>query len=173
MGALFILSTKTNEQKDYSCLYMVAAIIIFVIAAKGCNGGGSNGPLFPMDNQYIEDLEMEQEIREGKEGPGFDYIPGEAAYDATQEAGGNEWDSDPESRSSDLGQVGTNCPTGCTYHKDGCDIKGNISIASGEKIYHIPGQEYYWQTNIDPEYGERWFCTESEAISNGWRKSYN
>jgi len=64
------------------------------------------------------------------------------------------------------------CPEGCDYQKPGCNIKGNISIDSGEKIYHVPGQEFYSQTTIRPEYGERWFCTEEEAIANGWRKSF-
>lgn len=63
------------------------------------------------------------------------------------------------------------CPNGCASHKTGCDIKGNISINTGEKIYHLPGQEYYEETKISPQYGERWFCTEAEALSNGWRKS--
>ena len=63
------------------------------------------------------------------------------------------------------------CPDGCASHKSGCDIKGNISINTGEKIYHLPGQEYYEETRISPEYGERWFCTEAEARANGWRKS--
>lgn len=53
---------------------------------------------------------------------------------------------------------------------DNCDIKGNVSI-SGEKIYHVPGGEFYEATNIDLEYGERWFCTEEEAEAAGWRKS--
>lgn len=65
----------------------------------------------------------------------------------------------------------TGCPLGCTVHKAGCDIKGNKSIDSGERIYHVPGGEYYNETVIRPEYGERWFCTEAEAIANGWRKS--
>ena len=52
-----------------------------------------------------------------------------------------------------------------------CVIKGNISHNSGRKIYHLPGMEYYEQTRIDPSRGERWFCTESEAINNGWRKA--
>lgn len=29
-----------------------------------------------------------------------------------------------------------------------CDIKGNISINSGERIYHVPGQEFYNETMI-------------------------
>lgn len=51
-----------------------------------------------------------------------------------------------------------------------CVIKGNIS-SSGEKIYHVPGQRYYNQTKINIGAGERWFCTEKEAIDAGWRKS--
>ena len=52
-----------------------------------------------------------------------------------------------------------------------CNIKGNISINTGEHIYHVPGQEHYWETKISPEYGERWFCTEEEARAAGWRKA--
>ncbi|MGB7518472.1 MAG: cold shock domain-containing protein [Spirulinaceae cyanobacterium] len=47
----------------------------------------------------------------------------------------------------------------------GCNIKGNISINSGNKIYHLPGMEDYQSTIIDTSKGERWFCTESEAIN--------
>jgi len=50
-------------------------------------------------------------------------------------------------------------------------IKGNISLRTGEKIYHVPGGEYYDQTVIDEVKGERWFCTEAEAVVAGWRKS--
>jgi cold shock CspA family protein len=53
----------------------------------------------------------------------------------------------------------------------GCTIKGNISIGTGNKVYHVPGMEDYESTVIDPTKGERWFCTESEAIANGWRKA--
>jgi hypothetical protein len=52
-----------------------------------------------------------------------------------------------------------------------CDIKGNVSIATGERIYHVPGQEYYADTKISPQYGERWFCSEAEARAAGWRKA--
>jgi hypothetical protein len=53
----------------------------------------------------------------------------------------------------------------------GCPIKGNISYSTGEHIYHVPGQRYYWATRINPFKGERWFCSENEAIAAGWRKS--
>lgn len=71
------------------------------------------------------------------------------------------------------GESGWGCPDGCTYHKEGCDIKGNKSFNTGEKIYHVPGQTFYADTVISPDYGERWFCTEEEARDNGWRKSSN
>ncbi|MEA5479400.1 cold shock domain-containing protein [Pseudanabaena galeata UHCC 0370] len=52
-----------------------------------------------------------------------------------------------------------------------CNIKGNISVSSGSKLYHLPNMEDYAITNIDVSKGERWFCTEAEAIANGWKKA--
>ena len=62
----------------------------------------------------------------------------------------------------------TCCISACT--QAGCVIKGNVS-SSGERIYHIPGQRYYDKTLINWRTGERWFCTEQEAIAAGWRKA--
>lgn len=53
----------------------------------------------------------------------------------------------------------------------GCEIKGNVSINFGERIYHVPGQKYYDATRISFRHGERWFCTEDEARQAGWRKA--
>ena len=61
-------------------------------------------------------------------------------------------------------------PSQSSTPSDSCLIKGNIS-SSGEKIYHLPGQYYYDKTVIDESRGEKWFCSEEEAISAGWRKS--
>lgn len=55
---------------------------------------------------------------------------------------------------------------------ESCDIKGNISYNTGEKIYHVPGQSYYAATEINTSYGEKWFCSEQEAQAAGWRKAY-
>jgi len=52
-----------------------------------------------------------------------------------------------------------------------CNIKGNVSINSRERIYHVPGQHYYEVTTVAPEYGERWFCSEHDARAAGWRKA--
>lgn len=49
-----------------------------------------------------------------------------------------------------------------------CPIKGNIN-RKHEQIYHVPWSKDYGKTRIDVAKGERWFCTEEEAIAAGWR----
>ncbi|WP_105435809.1 hypothetical protein [Neorhizobium tomejilense] len=57
------------------------------------------------------------------------------------------------------------------WYDPGCNLKGNISIGSGERIFHAPGQYDYDATNIRRDYGERWFCSEEDARAAGWRKA--
>jgi micrococcal nuclease len=52
-----------------------------------------------------------------------------------------------------------------TTEKTGCEIKGNIN-SKGDKIYHMPEQQYYGITNP-----EEWFCSEQEATTAGFRAS--
>lgn len=73
--------------------------------------------------------------------------------------------SSGESKPQTVNTAGSNS----TLTQD-CRIKGNIS-SSGEKIYHMPGQQFYDKTVIDTSKGERWFCTEQEVVNAGWRKS--
>lgn len=51
-----------------------------------------------------------------------------------------------------------------------CVIKGNIA-SDGERIYHVPGGQFYDVTKISVAKGERWFCSEADAVAAGWRKS--
>jgi|APTNR8051073442_1049403.scaffolds.fasta_scaffold11754_1 endonuclease YncB( thermonuclease family) len=52
---------------------------------------------------------------------------------------------------------------------DGCPIKGNIN-RKGERIYHTPwGSRDYGRTKVDTSKGDRWFCSEREAVDAGWR----
>jgi endonuclease YncB( thermonuclease family) len=53
-----------------------------------------------------------------------------------------------------------------------CRIKGNIN-SKGDRIYHVPGRSSYEQTKISESKGERWFCSEDEAIEAGWRAPRN
>lgn len=49
----------------------------------------------------------------------------------------------------------------------GCPIKGNISDRG--RIYHSPWSPHYARTRINEAAGERWFCSEGEALAAGWR----
>ena len=51
-----------------------------------------------------------------------------------------------------------------------CAIKGNIN-REGERIYHLPFQQFYPRTRVDESKGERWFCTEEEAREAGWQRA--
>jgi cold shock CspA family protein len=50
-----------------------------------------------------------------------------------------------------------------------CNIKGNISYPSGEKLYHKPSYRDYAKVEVFTNEGERWFCSEQEAINAGWQ----
>lgn len=52
-----------------------------------------------------------------------------------------------------------------------CNIKGNVSHNGGKRIFHVPGQEDYDSTIISAGRGERWFCSEDEAVAAGWKKA--
>jgi len=91
---------------------------------------------------------------------------------AQKEAQANEsglWS--PHTCNGDTIQAAT-ITTTKTNSQNSCTIKGNIS-SSGEKIYHIIGCGSYNKTVIDESKGEKYFCSEQEAISAGWRKALN
>lgn len=51
-----------------------------------------------------------------------------------------------------------------------CTIKGNVN-RNGDRIFHEPGQRDYQKVNMGKGNGERWFCSEQEALAAGWRKA--
>ncbi len=50
---------------------------------------------------------------------------------------------------------------------DGCPIKGHVS--SKGKIYLVPWSPNYRRERVDRRRGERWFCSERDALAAGWR----
>ena len=60
----------------------------------------------------------------------------------------------------------------CDYSEtDEPVIKGNIETHTGERVYHVPEGFFYSTTVISADDGDRWFCTEEEALATGWKKS--
>ena len=172
---------------------VVTVFIASLIMVTACSGGG---PQFPFDTGYSDSADLAQEFAEGQEFADeydeyleqkWDKMAEEGAKDADPEGydpacepppfqeedwSQPAWCRDGSSAPKTSGST-SGCPNGCTSRKSGCDIKGNISFNSGEKIYHVPGQNFYSETEINTSKGERWFCTEAEAKANGWRKAMN
>jgi endonuclease YncB( thermonuclease family) len=96
----------------------------------------------------------------------MDYVDEEAdAQAAGRGAWAGTFDAPWEWRRGEPPGAPTQAPT-----PGHCVIKGNIS-REGERIYHLPGSTYHEQTVIDESAGERWFCSEQDAIAAGWRAS--
>jgi micrococcal nuclease len=88
-----------------------------------------------------------------------------AAEQEARSAGRGLWGlAEPTARTR---EAATLCPGGCLTPPPGCQIKGNIA-RDGRKLYHLPGSSAYALTKVDPEKGERWFCTAAEAEAAGW-----
>jgi hypothetical protein len=54
---------------------------------------------------------------------------------------------------------------------EGRMIKGNVSQNTNEKIYHVPGGQFYDETVIGDEVGEKCFSSSDEAERAGFRSS--
>ncbi len=52
---------------------------------------------------------------------------------------------------------------------DGCPIKGSVS--SSGKTYVLPWSPDYESVKVRTSRGERWFCSEAEAQSAGWKQA--
>ena len=52
----------------------------------------------------------------------------------------------------------------------GCLVKGNYDI-SGHRWYHLPSFRHYDLTVVNLENGDRWFCSEAEAQTAGFKRS--
>lgn len=58
--------------------------------------------------------------------------------------------------------------------RSGCVIKGNVSKWNNDKhIYHCPNWRDYDKTEVNLSEGDRWFCSEAEALAAGFSKPEN
>lgn len=55
-----------------------------------------------------------------------------------------------------------------------CDVPAiKANVTKDTKLFHVPGGVHYNQVKVEPEKGERLFCTEADAVAAGWTKSKN
>lgn len=106
--------------------------------------------VFPPNTRYLDDFEKAEQIAKDEEAGIWQYENYSTDRGFNSEAFGQE--------SSGNSRPSTEEPL------DGdCEIKGNIN-RNGNKIYHMPSDSSYEQTNP-----EEWFCTEKEAQDAGFR----
>ncbi len=104
--------------------------------------------VFPPNTRYVDEFyAIQKKAQEAKLGIWSieDYVT-DNGYIVQEETGEN--------------QSATNTNIDCQN-----PIKGNIN-SKGDKIYHVPGGQYY-----DITKAEELFCTEQEAVNAGYRKS--
>ncbi|WP_040852296.1 thermonuclease family protein [Planococcus antarcticus] len=106
--------------------------------------------VFPPNTRYLSDFEQAEQVAKENETGVWQYenYSTERGFDSEayrQESAGNASPSNEEQANGD------------------CDIKGNIN-RSGNKIYHLPSDSSYEQTNP-----EEWFCSEQKAKDAGFR----
>ncbi len=102
-----------------------------------------NGHVFAMSGLFAPYDGLEDEAREAKRG----IWRGKA-------------DRPSEFRAQKWQQASQNAP-------EGCPIKGNVS--RGRRVYVLPWSRNYDRVRINRKRGERWFCSEDEAVAAGWK----
>lgn len=93
---------------------------------------------------------------------------GWARYDSNKTNAGDDIRlAGEEARENKLGLYGL-----CRVDEEDkeCLIKGNNREGYGTKIYKFPGCKTYNTTKVDLDLGDRWFCSEEEAIEAGYTK---
>ena len=75
-----------------------------------------------------------------------------------------------EAKRKKLGIYSEKCTQIVNKKNAGCVIKGNQLYGRGEKYYRFPGCGQYNNTLVQLYLGDRWFCTEKEAVAAGYEK---
>ena len=73
-----------------------------------------------------------------------------------------------KARQKGIGIYSSVCTQMTNKDQPNCQIKGNNLV---EKIYFLPGCRTYDTVFVQLYKGDKWFCTESEAIKEGFRKA--
>jgi endonuclease YncB( thermonuclease family) len=71
-------------------------------------------------------------------------------------------------RNLKLGVYSDTCTQATNPSNPKCNIKGNVR--HNEKYYRYPGCDQYETTLVQLHFGDKWFCTESDAIKSGFVK---
>lgn len=163
------LEKDITDKDKYNRLLRYVWIDDILINLELVKQGFAHSYSYPPDIKYQDRFRLaEQQAREAKIGL-WNSCP---AITTTKDAGLTPSATNVATPSSPDASPTPPTTNAVSAPSSSCLIKGNIS-ASGEKIYHLPGCGSYAKTQIDEGRGERWFCSESEAQTAGWRRALN
>lgn len=149
------LEKDVSERDKYNRLLRYVYVGDIFVNLELIKQGFAYSYSYPPDIKYQDQfVKAQQEARKVKRG----------LWSICQESTQTQTSTTPQTQTQTQNQ--TNNSSGS------CTIKGNIS-STNEKIYHLIGCGSYNQTKIDEGRGERWFCSEQEAVTAGWRKAKN
>lgn len=75
-----------------------------------------------------------------------------------------------QAREKQIGVFSVLCTQETNPKNPACSIKANVTT-NGRPTYHFPGCQTYNTTKLELHHGDRWFCTEKEAVKAGFRKA--
>lgn len=135
-------------------------LIIAVVGLSGCNAD--------LSRNYLSGCQIKGNIN--ADGEKIYHLPECFGYDrvnVSQKQRERYFCSEDEAL-----QAGWKKSNNCPPEDAACNIKGNIN-GQGDKIYHLPQCLNYDNVTVNPDNGDKWFCSEEEALQAGWKKSNN
>lgn len=143
-----------SEGAKYAAGLVASVIMFYMLIVVPVTAASNNAKA----ERQLEIIELEEDIESSK------YDEAESEFFKKYQSSSSTAESKADDNKGKDGD--TQVGPGTDY-----DIKGNIT-AQGERIYHMPGDEYYDETAIDESRGERWFSSPEEAEAAGWRRAY-
>jgi len=173
-------SCQTASGKGYACGDKATAFLKRLTKGKQvrCEGDEQDIHHRLLATCFVDDLNLNRELV--RQGWAVAFVRYDDRYlaeeNAAKRAGSGIWQGDfirpSEFRNRSWSRAKTitrGQDSEGTEREDGCKIKGNIN-SKQQRIYHTPwGSRNYKRTRINTKYGERWFCSEKEALEAGWR----
>lgn len=75
-----------------------------------------------------------------------------------------------QARDKKIGVFSGLCTQETNPNNPQCAIKANVTT-NGRPTYHFPGCQTYTTTKLELHHGDRWFCTEKEAVKAGFKRA--
>ena len=161
---------RRSDGSTWSCGRDAAEVLADLVARRSvtCRSGGTDKYNRALAVCSVDGLDVNAEMV--RRGYAWAFVKYSSTYTSEEaqarEAGAGVWQGEAQTpwqfREKRWAVAESRAP-------DGCAIKGNIS--DNGRVYHMPWSPWYGRVKVDLARGERWFCSEAEAQSAGWRSA--